>query len=438
MAAGFCAHGIAGAGGNGQVMAEWIVGGEPPMDLWKMDIRRFGDQYRSRGYALARTDEVYSTYYDIVYPNHERQAGRPLRLPPAYMRHVGLGAELARRAAGSASTGTGPTTTAPTSTRGRGLGRTALVDGHRDRAPGLPAHRRGLFDESSFAKIEVTGAGATAFLQGLCANDIAKRPGSVTYTSMLNSRGGIECDFTVTRLDEDRYLIVTGTAFGRHDLSWIGSHLPAATAVAVNDVTSSMACCGCGARPGRPLVRVCDDDLTFRYMQARRITVGDVPCLALRVTYVGELGWELYPPAEFGRRLWDTLVDAGRPRAGARRLPGHRLPPAGEGLPRLGVRHHVGDRSVLGRPGLRRPSREGRLPGLGRGRSAGSRRRRHASPASCSTTLSVALGNEPVKDGGVGRRARHLRRWPRLLARAVDRVCVVARRAHQPTGPGVR
>ena len=97
VAAGFCAHGIAGAGGNGKVMAEWIVGGEPPMDLWKMDIRRFGDQYRSRGYALARTDEVYRTYYDIVYPNHERQAGRPLRVPPAYMRHVGLGAELGEK-----------------------------------------------------------------------------------------------------------------------------------------------------------------------------------------------------------------------------------------------------------------------------------------------------------------------------------------------------
>ena len=85
-----------------------------------------------------------------------------------------------------------------------------------------------LFDESSFAKVEVTGAGATEFLQGLCANDIAKRPGSITYTSMLNSRGGIEGDVTVTRLDEDRYLMVIGTAFGRHDLSWIRSHLPAA------------------------------------------------------------------------------------------------------------------------------------------------------------------------------------------------------------------
>ena len=97
VAAGFCAHGIAGAGGVGKVMAEWIVGREPPMDLWKMDVRRFGPQYAGRGYCLARTAEVYSTYYDIVYPNHERQAGRPLRTPPAYPRHVALGAAFGEK-----------------------------------------------------------------------------------------------------------------------------------------------------------------------------------------------------------------------------------------------------------------------------------------------------------------------------------------------------
>ena len=314
VAAGFCAHGIAGAGGNGKVMAEWIVGGEPPMDLWKMDIRRFGDQYRSRGYALARTDEVYRTYYDIAYPNHERQAGRPLRVPPAYMRHVGLGAELGEKSGWErvnwywSNADREHEHRRPKGWAGQ-LWSTAIVTEHLACREAVA-----LFDESSFAKIEVTGPGATEFLQGMCANDVTKRPGSIVYTSMLNSRGGIESDVTVTRLEEDRFLIVTGTAFGRHDLSWIRRHLPGGSGVAVNDVTSAMTCYGLwGPRAREVLSSVCADDLTFRYMSARRVTVGDVPCTAMRVTYVGELGWELYAPAEYGLRLWDTLVEAGRP-----------------------------------------------------------------------------------------------------------------------------
>jgi 4-methylaminobutanoate oxidase (formaldehyde-forming) len=172
----------------------------------------------------------------------------------------------------------------------------------------------GLFDESSFAKIEVSGSGAATFLQRMCANEVDRKVGSITYTSMLNSTGGIECDFTVTRLATDRFLIVTGTAFGRHDLSWIEQHAPDDGSVTVRDITSSMACFGLWGPLARDiLARLTDDDLTFSYMQARRITVADVPCWALRVTYVGELGWELYPPAEFGLRLWDALMATGGP-----------------------------------------------------------------------------------------------------------------------------
>ena len=278
VAAGFCAHGIAGAGGNGQVMAEWIVGGEPPMDLWKMDIRRFGDQYRSRGYALARTYEVYSTYYDIAYPNHERQAGRPLRVPPAYTRHVGLGAELGEKSGWERvnwywSNADRDARAPPPA----GLGRTALVDRHRHRAPRLP-RGRGAVRRVELRQDRGHGARGDARSCSACAPTTStKRPGSIVYTSMLNSRGGIECDFTVTRLEEDRFLIVTGTAFGRHDLSWIRSHLPRrhGRAVAVNDVTSSMTCSGCGGR-GRATSsrRSAPTTSTFRYMSARRMTVG--------------------------------------------------------------------------------------------------------------------------------------------------------------------
>jgi 4-methylaminobutanoate oxidase (formaldehyde-forming) len=133
---------------------------------------------------------------------------------------------------------------------------------------------------------------------------------------MLNARGGIECDFTVTRLAEERFRIVTGTAFGRHDLAWIRSHAPEDGTVSVEDTTSSLACLGLWGPSAREILQpLTASDLSneaFPYMRAQEIAVGPVPCLALRVTYVGELGWELYCPTEFGLRLWDTVWEAGR------------------------------------------------------------------------------------------------------------------------------
>jgi 4-methylaminobutanoate oxidase (formaldehyde-forming) len=173
-----------------------------------------------------------------------------------------------------------------------------------------------LFDESSFAKIDVTGDGAADFLERLCANRVAREVGRVTYTQMLNPRGGIECDFTVTRLAEDRFRIVTGTAFGQHDLAWIRQHAPEDGSVHVADVTSAYACLGLWGPASRMvlqgLTRASLHDEDFPYMTAREIAVGSVPCLAVRVTYVGELGWELYCPSEYGLRLWDTLWEAGQ------------------------------------------------------------------------------------------------------------------------------
>ena len=137
--------------------------------------------------------------------------------------------------------------------------------------------------------------------------------GAITYTQMLNARGGIECDFTVTRLEDDRFRIVTGTAFGRHDLAWIRQHAPDDGSVTVGDVTSAYACIGLWGPARREILAplTTTDPREFPYMRARDLAVGDVPCLALRVTYVGELGWELYCPSEFGLRLWDTIWEAG-------------------------------------------------------------------------------------------------------------------------------
>jgi len=316
VAAGFCAHGIAGAGGIGQQVAQWIVEGEPGLDLWRMDVRRFGPQYRSRTYTLARTVENYATYYDIHYPNEERLAGRPLRLSPAYPRLRELGAAF-----GEKSGWERPDWFASNEAAGdEGLRPRGWAGRHWSPAIGVEAmatrERVALFDESSFAKIEVAGPGAVDLLQRLCAGDVGRPPGTVTYTQMLNRRGGVECDVTVTRLAEDRFLIVTGTAFGGHDLAWIRTHAPDDGSVLVSDVTSSRACLGLwGPRARDVLAGTTTDDLSdaaFPFLAARTITVGNVPALALRVTYVGELGWELYPPAEYGLGLWDTLWEAGR------------------------------------------------------------------------------------------------------------------------------
>jgi glycine cleavage system aminomethyltransferase T/glycine/D-amino acid oxidase-like deaminating enzyme len=321
VAAGFCAHGIAGAGGVGRQVASWIVDGEPELDLWRMDIRRFGAQYRSLRYTLARTVEVYQTYYDIHYPNEERQAARPLRLSPAYPRLEALGAAFGEKAGWERPNWF----EANASAEGEALRPRGWAGRHWSPAIATEAQatRRtaGLFDESSFAKIEVAGPGACDFLQRLCANDIDRPVGLITYTQMLNGRGGIECDFTVTRLAADRFFIVTGTAFGNHDLGWIRKQLRASgevdNQVVVSDVTSARACLGLwGPRARDILASVTGDDLSneaFPYLTARHITVGDVPAIALRVTYVGELGWELYPPTEYGAVLWDTLWAAGKP-----------------------------------------------------------------------------------------------------------------------------
>jgi 4-methylaminobutanoate oxidase (formaldehyde-forming) len=315
--AGFCAHGLAGAGGMGRLVAEWIVEGTPSLDVWHMDSRRFGAAYRSRDHTLARTREVYETYYDVKYPGHERQAGRPLRLSPAYARLRELGAVFGEKSGWERANWFEPNAArGDESLRPRGwagmLWSPAIGAEHA-----ACRERAALFDESSFAKIDVSGPGAGEFLERLCANHVAREVGRVTYTQMLNARGGIECDFTVTRLADDRFRIVTGTAFGQHDVAWIRQHAPEDGSVHVADVTSQYACLGLWGPLARDVLQpLTVTDLAneaFPYMTAREIAVGPVPCLAARVTYVGELGWELYCPAEYGARLWDTLWEAGVP-----------------------------------------------------------------------------------------------------------------------------
>jgi glycine cleavage system aminomethyltransferase T/glycine/D-amino acid oxidase-like deaminating enzyme len=312
VAAGFCAHGLAGAGGLGRVMAEWILAGEPSGDVWEMDIRRFGPHYRSPSYTLKRAKEVYETYYDIRYPGHERLAGRPLRVSSAYPWHAEHGASFGEKSGWErvnwyeSNAPAGDQSLRPRGWAGMHWS-PAIGAEHR-----ATRERAGLFDESSFAKLEVAGPGAADFLESLCDNHVARDVGAITYTQMLNRRGGIECDFTVTRVEEELFSIVTGTAFGNHDLSWVRRHAPIDGSVRCADVTARWACFALwGPRAREILAPLTDDPLDFGYMRMRELSVGDVPARALRVTFVGELGWELYCPTDYGAGLWRTLWEAG-------------------------------------------------------------------------------------------------------------------------------
>jgi glycine cleavage system aminomethyltransferase T/glycine/D-amino acid oxidase-like deaminating enzyme len=313
VAAGFCAHGLAGAGGVGRVMAEWILQGEPTMDVWEMDIRRFGPHFRSPAYTLKRAKEVYESYYDIRYPGHERQAGRPLRTSSAYPWHAEHEAAFGEKSGWErvnwyeSNAAAGDESLRPRGWAGMHWS-PAIGAEHR-----ATRERACLFDESSFAKLEIAGPGAADFLEGLCDNRVARDVGAITYTQMLNSRGGIECDFTVTRVEEQLFSIVTGTAFGNHDLSWIRRHAPSDGSVRCADVTARWACFALWGPRAREILRpLTDDPLDFPYMSMRELAVGDVPVRALRVTFVGELGWELYCPTEYGAGLWRALWQAGR------------------------------------------------------------------------------------------------------------------------------
>jgi 4-methylaminobutanoate oxidase (formaldehyde-forming) len=309
--------GIASAGGVGHVLAGWIVEGDPGMDVWRMDVRRFQAHYGDPAYARARALEAYSKNYVLRYPFDEWESGRGRKRSAPYPRLVALGAVFGERGGWerpnwfAANVPAAPPAWEP------------LGWARHNWSPAIGVEHRavreaaGLFDFTSFSKFEVTGPGALRLLQWLCDNDVDRPPGTVVYTQMLNARGGIECDLTVTRLGPERFAVVTGSAFGVHDLDWITRHLPEDGSVTVRDVTDEQCCLGLwGPRAREILAQITDADLSnaaFPYMTSREVTIAGVVVRAQRVTYVGELGWELYMPAQAGLAVWDALWAAGQP-----------------------------------------------------------------------------------------------------------------------------
>jgi glycine cleavage system aminomethyltransferase T/glycine/D-amino acid oxidase-like deaminating enzyme len=311
--AGFCSGGIAAAGGAGKALAEWIVEDRAPMDLWPADIRRFAPLHGNRRFLRERVSEIVGVHYNIAFPNRELTSGRGLRRSPLHERlrerRACFGAKMGwERANWFAPEGVEP--------------EAVYSFGRQNWFPYSAAEHRAareavaVFDQTSFAKLKLEGADAEAVLQRLCANDVAVPSDRVVYTAMLNERGGFESDLTVTRLSADAYLIVTGSAQGTRDLDWIRRHLPAGARATVTEVTGAYAVLGLmGPRSRELLARVSDADLgpaAFPFLTSREIAIGQATARASRVTYVGELGWELYVPVEQAGLVYDELAQAGR------------------------------------------------------------------------------------------------------------------------------
>ncbi|TMJ02709.1 MAG: FAD-dependent oxidoreductase [Alphaproteobacteria bacterium] len=309
IACGFTA-GIAASGGAGLAMANWIASGDPGMDLWPFDLRRFGRLHSGLAYLRDAAIESYARYYTIAWPEEEREACRPLRRSPLHAILAANGAVHGQKF---------------------GFERpNFLVNG---KAPSLETFERSalapvvsrehrairesvaLIDMSSFSKFEITGQGALRTLQWLAAGNLDKGAGAVVYTQLLNAKGGIEADLTIMQPKEGTFYVVTGSGFGVRDGGWIRKHMPRDGSVAFKDVSSAYGVINlCGPRARDVLSLASENDVSnaaFPYMTCHWIRIGYAPVMAARITYVGELGWELHVPTEFVAYVYETLRAAG-------------------------------------------------------------------------------------------------------------------------------
>jgi 4-methylaminobutanoate oxidase (formaldehyde-forming) len=318
VAAGGSINGIAGAGGVGKLLAEWILEGSTSIDTHEMNVRRFGPHLANLDYLTEHCREVYRYYYHIRFPNDENEWGRPLRTSPIYSRLKELGAVFGEKNGWERVNYFDPGRPwrqAGADQKRWGWGRPEFFDRVKEE---VTAARKqvALLDMTSFGKIDVKGPGAMALLQRLAAGNVEKPVGGLTYTQFLNEKGGIESDVTICRMDHDRFRIVSGTAFVANDIGWIRMHKPEDGSVDVVDVTDLYGCLSlCGPEARRVLQSVTGDDVSnagFPYMTARSIQIKGFPVWAQRISYTGELGWELYMPIADGPGVWDALMEAGR------------------------------------------------------------------------------------------------------------------------------
>ncbi len=312
VAAGFNSVGIQSAGGAGKAVADWIVDGHPGLDLWDVDIRRAMPYQASDEFLRERAAESLGLLYAMHWPFLQYETARGVRTSPLYERTAAAGAVF-----GEVAGWERPNWYAPPGVEPRyeySYGRQNWFE-HSAAEHRAVREAVGLFDQSSFAKFLVEGSDAEQVLSRICANDVAGEPGTVVYTQWLNERGGIEADLTVTRLAADRYLVVTAAATERRDANWLARHVPDGADLRMNNLTSAYTVLGVMGPASRHLLsRLTSADLgneEFPYGSARNVVVAGIPLWALRITYVGELGWELYVPADRARWVYDAVVAAG-------------------------------------------------------------------------------------------------------------------------------
>jgi 4-methylaminobutanoate oxidase (formaldehyde-forming) len=319
IAAGMSLNGFGGAGGIGRAMAGWITAGDPGVDIGPYRAWRFADTYRDPSFASGLGREAYGDYYRLRYPNDADVAGRPRRLSPLHGRLQETGAVFGAKAGWERADHHEPDRPWRRSGRDQvayGWTRPPWLDGVIAEGQAVRA-RAGIIDLSSFGKIDVSGPGALAFLQRIAANDLDKPVGAVTYSPWCNERGGMVADVTVARLREDLFRVVTGAGFLAADLAWLRWHRSLDDGeVRINDVSADFATVGLwGPRARGILAAACSDAVDDRALplrQVRTIRVGSAWVSAARISYAGELGWEMTTEAADGVALWDALRAAGQ------------------------------------------------------------------------------------------------------------------------------
>ncbi len=308
------------AAGMARQAVEWMVEGEPTYDLAEADANRFYPFQTTAPYVIERGKQQYREVYDILHPRQQPSKPRNLRLTPFYDRHVELGASFVTGAGWERPQWfeanrelVGGVTHEWARRSGWAAREWSPIEGGEHLAVRESA---GLFDLTAYVKLRVQGPDALRFLERVCANRIDRPAGTVVYTSMLTPRGGIRCDLTVTRHDEGVFMVVSGGGSGMHDLAWLRAQVRDGERVRIFDGSSRSFVIGLfGPKARDVLAAATADDVSndaLAYMTGREIEIGEVPVFAQRISYVGELGWELYGPFEMGARVWDLLWEAGR------------------------------------------------------------------------------------------------------------------------------
>jgi glycine cleavage system T protein len=312
VAAGFNSIGIQSAGGAGMALAEWIVGGHPPFDLWDVDIRRMAPHQNRKTYLYDRVSEALGLLYAMHWPYRQYETARGIRLTPLYMRLKENGACFGEVAGWERANWFAPDGVAPKyqySFKRQNWFPYAAEEVKATR------ERVGLFDQSTFAKFLVRGPDAERELQRIAAADMAVAPGRAVYTQWLNERGGIEADLTVTRLADDAYMVVTAAATAARDLHWLEQNLRSDARVTIDDVTNAYAVLGVMGPASRALLQpLTESDLGnegFSFGHSKEIVLGNVALRATRISYMGELGWELYVPSDYAIGVFDSLLAKG-------------------------------------------------------------------------------------------------------------------------------